>query len=49
MPEDPPPPNFTITKSASKTTDITGDEITFTLRICNTGGYTDDVVTIEDN
>ncbi|MBN2753620.1 MAG: hypothetical protein JXR81_02005, partial [Candidatus Goldbacteria bacterium] len=33
------PPNFTIVKSASKTTGIVaGDEITFNIQICNTGG-----------
>ncbi|MBP7791732.1 MAG: hypothetical protein KA120_01580, partial [Candidatus Goldbacteria bacterium] len=48
-PEDPPPgPTFSITKTASKTTDITTDSITFTLRICNTGGYTTSRVYILD-
>jgi len=33
------PPNFTIVKSASKTTNIAvNDEITFNIQICNTGG-----------
>ena len=33
------PPNFTIVKSASKTTGIVvNDEITFNIQICNTGG-----------
>ncbi|MCX7697848.1 MAG: hypothetical protein N2114_00080, partial [Candidatus Goldbacteria bacterium] len=48
-PQNPPPgPTFSITKTASKTTDITTDNITFTLRICNTGGYTTSRVYIYD-
>ncbi len=35
----PPPPNFTLVKSASKTTMTGRDEpLTFTMRLCNTGG-----------
>jgi len=37
----PPPPTFTIQKSANPTTNIKGpSEITFTLHICNSGGGT---------
>ncbi|MBP7792274.1 MAG: DUF11 domain-containing protein, partial [Candidatus Goldbacteria bacterium] len=49
-PENPPPgPTFSITKTASKTTNIgNGDNVTFTLRVCNTGGFITTAITVTD-
>lgn len=45
----PGPPVLTITKSANPTTNITSaTRVTYTLNVCNTGGFTDKPVTITD-
>ncbi|HRU38449.1 MAG TPA: hypothetical protein P5511_01130, partial [Candidatus Goldiibacteriota bacterium] len=44
-----PSPTFTIQKSANQTTGIQGQDLTFTVRVCNTGGGTfGNPVTIND-
>ena len=46
----PGPPAMTISKSANPTTNITSaTRVTYTLHVCNTGGFTDKPVTITDN